>query len=175
MRNRSLTLVVGTLAGLLAAIPALAQTTTKVCVPIPAQPGGVAGCQDVNATFPLPVTVGTGGGGGNPISPTNPLPVTQVPRTNVLVPLDVATVTTGATAVTALVAGNRVAGGWLQNPSTATINLCVNEIATASGTTSAGSTTCILPGQSYVLTAAAGAVSVVSSDSAHPFSGYGLK
>lgn len=51
MRNL---VVLGLLANLLAAIPALAQSTVKVCVPIPAQPGGVAGCQDVTAAFPLP-------------------------------------------------------------------------------------------------------------------------
>lgn len=90
-----------------------------------------------------------------------------------LVPLDVATVTTGGTAVSALAAAHRNKGGWLFNPSTATINLCINEIGTASGTTSAGNTTCIVPGQTYVLAASPNAVSVISSDSAHPFSGYG--
>lgn len=92
-----------------------------------------------------------------------------------LVPLDVATVTTGGTAVTALAAAHRNKGGWLFNPSTATINLCINEIGAASGTTSAGNTTCIAPGQTYVLAASPNAVSVVSSDSAHPFSGYGFQ
>lgn len=92
-----------------------------------------------------------------------------------LFPLDVATVTTGGTAVTALNAGHRVSGGWLYNPTTATVNLCINEIGTASGTTSAGSTTCIPPGQAYVLSASGNAVSVISSDSAHPFSGLGLQ
>jgi hypothetical protein len=90
-----------------------------------------------------------------------------------LVPLDVATVTTGGTAVTALAAAHRNKGGWLLNPNAATVNLCINEIGTASGTTSAGNTTCIVPGQAYVLAASPNAVSVVSSDSAHPFSGYG--
>jgi inosine-uridine nucleoside N-ribohydrolase len=90
-----------------------------------------------------------------------------------LVPLDVATVTTGGTAVTALAAAHRNKGGWLFNPNTATVNLCINEIGTASGTTSAGNTTCIIPGQTYVLAASPNAVSVISSDSAHPFSGYG--
>lgn len=95
--------------------------------------------------------------------------------TQTIVPLDVSTVTTGGTAVTALAAGHRTAGGWIQNPSTATINLCINEVGTASGTTSAGSLTCIVPGQTYNLAAAAGAVSVISSDSSHPFSGYGFQ
>jgi hypothetical protein len=90
-----------------------------------------------------------------------------------LVPLDVATVTTGGAAVTALAAAHRNKGGWLFNPNSATVNLCINEIGAASGTTSAGNTTCITPGQTYVLAASPNAVSVISSDSAHPFSGYG--
>lgn len=89
------------------------------------------------------------------------------------IPLDVATVTTGATAVTALAAGNRQRGGWLYNPSSATIKLCIDEQTTASGTSSAGSLTCILPGQSYNLIPSMAPVSVVTSDSAHPFSGMG--
>jgi hypothetical protein len=65
--------VLGLLAQLLAGIPVLAQSTTKLCVPIPAQPGGIAGCQDVTATFPLP-TVLPG------VVPGAPLPVTVSPR-----------------------------------------------------------------------------------------------
>lgn len=93
----------------------------------------------------------------------------------VLVPLDVATVTTGGTGVVALQAGHRNKGGWLFNPSAATVNLCINEVAPASGTTSAGSLTCIAPGQTYILAASPNAVSVVTSDSAHAFSGYGFQ
>lgn len=100
--------------------------------------------------------------------------VTTTPAQRTIVPLDVATVTTGGTAVTALTAGHRTAGGFLYNPIGATINLCINEQGAASGTTSAGSLTCINPGQAYTLTPAAGAVSVVTSDSSHPFSGQGL-
>lgn len=88
--------------------------------------------------------------------------------------LDVKTVTTGGTAVTALTAGHRTAGGFIQNPPSATVNLCLNEIGTATGTTSSGDTTCITPGQSYQLAASNAAVSIISSDSAHPFSGFGL-
>jgi hypothetical protein len=106
-----------------------------------------------------------GGAGGSTVSTS--------PAIRTLVPLDVATVTTGGTAVNALSAAHRSAGGWLQNPPNATINLCINEIGTASGTTSAGSTTCIAPGQTYLLAPTAGAVSVISSDSSHPFSGMG--
>lgn len=91
-----------------------------------------------------------------------------------LQPLDAATVTTGGTAVIASAQGHHNKGGYIFNPSTATTNLCINEIGTATGTTSAGSTTCIVPGQTYVLAPSPFfAVSVVSSDSAHAFSGYG--
>lgn len=92
-----------------------------------------------------------------------------------IIALDVATVTTGGTAVTALTAGHRVSGGWIANPTTATISLCINEIGTASGTSSSGSTTCISPGATYVLAPSGNAVSVISSDSSHPFSGEGLQ
>jgi hypothetical protein len=93
--------------------------------------------------------------------------------TVVVVSLDAATVTTGGTAVTALAAGHRTSGGWIQNPTAATIALCINEKGTAAGTTSSGDTTCIAPGQVYLLAASGNAVSVVSSDSAHVFSGIG--
>lgn len=106
---------------------------------------------------------------------TNPGSVTNTtPAQRTIVPLDTAAVTTGGTAVTALAAGHRTAGGFLFNPIGATVNLCINEQAVASGTTSAGGLTCILPGQPYELSPASGAVSVVTSDSSHPFSGYGL-
>lgn len=97
------------------------------------------------------------------------------PSARTIVALDVATVTTGGTAVTALTAGHRSAGGFLYNPIGATINLCINEQTTASGTTSAGGLTCIQPGQAYTLAPSANAVSVVTSDSSHPFSGEGLQ
>lgn len=92
-----------------------------------------------------------------------------------LVALDVSSVTTGGTAVTALNAGHRTKGGWIQNPPSASVNLCVNEVGTASGTTSSGNTTCIVPGQTYNLAASANAVSVVSSDNTHAFSGFGFQ
>ena len=104
-----------------------------------------------------------------------PQPTLTTPGTRTLVPLDVATVTTGGTAVTALTAGHRSAGGFLYNPSTATINLCISEVATASGTTSAGSLICIPPDRTYQLTPSANTVSVVSSDSAHAFAGFGYQ
>lgn len=101
--------------------------------------------------------------------------VTTTPGARTLVTLDVKTVTTGGTAVAALTTGHKTAGGWIQNPPNATVNLCINEIGTASGTTSSGDTTCIIPGQTYNLIASGGAVSVIASDSSHAYSGYGLQ
>jgi len=92
-----------------------------------------------------------------------------------IVPLDVAVVTTGGTPVTALSAGHRTAGGWIKNPDTATTDLGINEVGSASGTTSSGSTTFIPPGEVYTLAASSNAVSVISTDSAHAFSGYGFQ
>jgi hypothetical protein len=92
-----------------------------------------------------------------------------------LVALDAATVTTGGMAVNALTAGHRTAGGWLFNPVTAAASLCINEIGTASGTVSSGSTTCIAAGQTYTLAPNTGAVSVISADSSHVFSGQGFQ
>lgn len=101
--------------------------------------------------------------------------VVPAPGARTLITLDIKTVTTGGTAVTALSSGHKSAGGFIQNPPTATVNLCLNEIGTATGTTSSGDTTCVIPGQSYILTPSSGAVSVISSDSSHPFSGMGLQ
>lgn len=91
-----------------------------------------------------------------------------------LLSLDTNTVTTGGTAVTALNAGHRTAGGWIYNPTTATQNLCINEIGTAT-TTSQGDTTCIAPGASYSLAPSYLAVSVNSTDGTHAFSGRGFQ
>lgn len=124
-------------------------------------------------------TAGTPAGGvvsvqgvssGTAVSTTS----SESPAQRTIVALDVSTVTTGGTAVTALTAGHRTAGGFLTNPKGATIDLCINEQGTASGTTSLAGLTCVPPGGSYNLTPAAGAVSVITSDSAHPFSGQGL-
>ena len=100
---------------------------------------------------------------------------TTVTGPQTIIALDVAVVTTGGTAVVALTAGHKSAGGWIQNPVGAAAPLCINEIGTASGTTSSGNTTCIAAGATYLLTPSIGSVSVVSSDSAHAFSGYGLQ
>jgi hypothetical protein len=90
-----------------------------------------------------------------------------------IVALDISTVTTGGTAVTALSAGHATAGGFIKNPENATQNLGINQNGTASGTTSNGSTFFIVPGETFQLTASGNAVSVISADSAHPFAGEG--
>jgi len=108
---------------------------------------------------------------GAQVDYTNPVPTKDGLIT--LVTLAISTVTTGGTAVTAISANGRTAGGWIQNPITATQNLGINEIGTATGTTSQGNTTFIAPGQTYKLAPSTNAVSVISSDSSHPFSGYG--
>jgi hypothetical protein len=90
-----------------------------------------------------------------------------------IVALDIATVTTGGTAVNALSAGHATAGGFIKNPENATQNLGINQITTASGTTSNGSTFFIVPGETFPLAASGNAVSVISSDSSHPFAGEG--
>lgn len=106
-------------------------------------------------------------------SPSHAATVT-VPGTIQIIPLTVATVTTGGTAVTALTAGQRTAGGWILNPVGAAQPLCINEAGgVASGTTSAGSLICIAAGASFNLAPSILAVSVISSDSAHPFAGEG--
>ncbi len=96
------------------------------------------------------------------------------PAERTINPLDISTVATGATAVQALGPGEHAAGGFIQNPPTATTNLCINEAGTAV-VAGSGSTTCIAPGIFYLLAPSNGPVSVVSSDSAHGFSGYGLR
>lgn len=143
---------------------AIADPPTQVEINIPS--ATAPGYALVTGTNPLPI-VGT-------ITPVGVLSVLTSPGLRTIVALDIATVTSGGTAVTALNAGHRTAGGFLYNPIGASINLCINEQATASGTTSAGALTCIQPGQAYTLTPASGAVSVITSDSAHAFSGQGL-
>ena len=101
--------------------------------------------------------------------------VTANPGQRTLVALDVASVTTGGSAVNALTAGHATAGGFIYNPAVATVALCINQIGVASGTSSAGNTTCIQPGQPYNIVPSANAVSVISSDSTHAFSGMGLQ
>ena len=108
---------------------------------------------------------------GGPVGVTNPIPTKQGETT--LVALDVSTVTTGGTAVTALSAGHATAGGFIFNPIGASVALVINQITTASGTVTSGSNIAIQPGQSYSILPSSGAVSVISSDSSHAFGGYG--
>lgn len=130
----------------------------------------IAGSAPGTAGTPSPNVVSIQGVSGGTAVPTS-----SSPSTRTLVTLNIKTVTTGGTAVVALLAGQRSAGGWIQNPPSATINLCINEIGTATGTTSSGDTTCITPGTTYQLAASGNAASVISSDSSHPFSGIGLQ
>lgn len=115
---------------------------------------------------PVPVTVSSG-------SST----ITTKPGTFTEVALDVATTTSANTAVTALIATHRSAGGWIENPITATTVICVNTITTAAFSSGAcvGSNNGIAPGQVFNIPANANAVSVVSSDASHAFSGEGLQ
>lgn len=106
--------------------------------------------------------------------PAFPATVT-VPGALNRVSLSPSIITTGGTAVTPLAPGQRTAGGFIYNPAEATVNLCVNENGPASGTVSQGDLICVPPGTTYQITPGPGPVSVVSSDSAHKFSGYGLK
>jgi hypothetical protein len=101
------------------------------------------------------------------VAHTQPVPL-------IVASLDASVVTTGGSAVTALQHYHRLKGGWLQNPSTATTNLCINEKdAETAAPNSGGDTTCIVPGQTYILAPSGNSVSVVASDSGHVFSGYG--
>ena len=88
---------------------------------------------------------------------------------------DIATITTGGTAVNAFSAGHCSGGCIIVNPKGATVDLCVNGISTASGTTTAGALICIPPGQQFGFTPRATAISAVSSDSSHPFGGEGYQ
>lgn len=85
---------------------------------------------------------------------------------------DISSVTIGGTAVYAFSAGHTTKGGWLENPASATVPLCVSQTGPA-GTVETGGTSCIAPGQKYTIAPSAGTVSVNSSDSAHSFSGQG--
>lgn len=98
---------------------------------------------------------------------TTPGPVT-------LAPLDVSVVTTGGTAVTAIVAGGRTAGGWIALPASASAPLCISELATAT-TISSGTTTCITAGQSYVVAPGNGPVSANSTAAGLAFSGLAMR
>lgn len=159
---------------------AVGQDTTTIAGSAPGTAGtasaNVITVQGIASGTNLPVSQGTAANLNATVVGTGTFATqaTTSPGVRTIIALDVSTVTTGGAAVTALTAGHRSAGGFLLNPIGATINLCINEQGAASGTTSAGPLTCILPGQSYTLSPTSGAVSVITSDSSHPFSGYGL-
>lgn len=171
--------IIAALAGLFLSLPAYADSLGSAAGGAAANQSSLNGC--IYLTSPPTLTSGQQVGvqcdvNGNvkTTSTGGSSAITTTPGQRTIVPLDISTVTTGGTAVTALNAGHRTAGGFLFNPIGATINLCINEQGAASGTTSAGALTCIIPGQAYLLAPAAGAVSVITSDSSHPFSGYGM-
>lgn len=103
--------------------------------------------------------------------------ITTKPGTYTEVALDISTTTSANTAVNALSATHRSAGGWIENPITATTVICVNTITTAAFSSGAcvGSNNGVAPGQVFNIPANANAVSVVSSDASHAFSGEGLQ
>lgn len=112
------------------------------------------------------------GGIAVPVSPSAPMPVSSSPGARTIVPLDVATVTTGGTAVTALNAGHATAGGFLVTSNAA--GICVSQAGTA-GTATSGSTQCVAANQRYNLVPSANAVSVNSTASAVAVGGEGLQ
>ena len=97
---------------------------------------------------------------------------TVKPQALTQVPLDVASVTTGGTAVAALSAGHATAGGFVVTANSA--GICVNEIGTA-GTASSGNTTCVAQNVPYYLAPTTNAVSVNSSASSVTLAGYGYQ
>ena len=89
-----------------------------------------------------------------------------------IVPLDISSVTTGGTAVSALSAGHATAGGFLVTSNAA--GICVNQVG-AAGTATSGNTQCVAQNQAFALVPSAAAVSVNSSASSVTFGGEGLQ
>ncbi len=124
-----------------------------------------------------------------PCTSANPLAVTPSGSGSVIVsgvvstqaaqttpaPPDISTVTTSGVAVNAFSAGHCARGCYIFNPVTASVRLCGNGVTTASGTDTNAATICVVPGQSLVFPPRSGAISVVSSDSAHTFGGEGYQ
>jgi hypothetical protein len=106
---------------------------------------------------------------GNPNAPA--VPSSPGPRT--IIPLDVSSVTTGGTAVTALTAGHATAGGFISTNNAA--GLCVDQHTTAGTATGTPSTTvCVAVNVPFYLVPTAAAVSVNSSGSGVALGGEGL-
>ena len=132
----------------------------------------VAMSQSASQIFTAP----GGSGQTQPVSPNNPLPVTTKPNQTMVIPLDVSTVTTANTAVTALSVGHRTAGGYLITANAA--GICISENGTAgvaTGYSGAVQTTCVVANEPYNLAPSSGAVSVNSTSNSVAFSGYGLQ
>lgn len=115
-------------------------------------------------------------------SPGNPFPVTGTvtgtvttkPGPYTIVPLDVATVTTGSTAVTALTAGHATAGGFIMTANAA--GICVDQHTTAGTATGTPSTTtCVPQNLVFSLVPSVSAVSVNSTASSVALGGEGLQ
>jgi hypothetical protein len=115
------------------------------------------------AGTPSPAVVSVQGVAGGTAQPTKPGTLT-------IVPLDVAVVTTGGTAVTALTMGHATAGGFLVTSNAA--GICVNQQG-AAGTSTAGGTVCVAQNQMYTLVPNGNAVSV-NSTAAVAIGGEGL-
>ena len=108
-------------------------------------------------------------------SATAQQPFIPIPYKPTIVPLDVATVTTG-TPATVLSANHRTAGGFLITSNAA--GMCVSENGTAGTTTGyVGSvaTVCVVANQPYTLQPSTNAVSVTSPGTGVAISGYGLQ
>jgi hypothetical protein len=86
--------------------------------------------------------------------------------------LDVATVTTGGTAVTAVAALHAVRGGFIYTTNSA--GICVNILGVAT-TTDGGNTACVAQGVRYSIPPTYGAVSVNSTGSGVALTGYGFQ
>ena len=108
------------------------------------------------------------------VTPKAPLPVGTKSSALTIVPLDVSSVTTGGTAVTALNAGHATAGGFIVTANAA--GICVDQRTTAgTATGTPSSTTCVAQNQVFNLVPNPGAVSVNSTASSVPFGGEGLQ
>jgi hypothetical protein len=132
------------------------------------------------ATCPTPLTVKDAAGTTQNISTTDDTSgncqsnVVTTPNSRVVVPLDVATVTTGSTAVNALSAGHATAGGFLITTNAA--GICVDQHTTAGTVTGTPSSTiCVAQNQVYQLVPNTGAVSVNSTASGVSIAGEGLQ
>lgn len=119
----------------------------------------VTGYLDANGKF---VQYGASSGGGSAV----------VPAPMNVVSLDVSSVTTGGTAVTALLATHANHGGFLVTANAA--GICVNSAGGAAGTSTSGDTICVGQNIPYSIPPTANAISVNSSASSVTFAGNGL-